>query len=65
MVYCAGCFLHCHDQGSKVGQKREQKLARLLGNCYGGQPFLCAFPFGEQGWFSERSGWLSISIAPP
>jgi len=21
MVYCAGCFLHCHDGGSKQGKK--------------------------------------------
>ena len=54
MVYCAGCFLHFHDGGSKQGKKQEQALFRKLVSCYGGRPFLCHFPYGEQGWFHER-----------
>jgi len=57
VIYCAGCML--------TVQERIDEVAREMGDVLGGQPYIGAFTFGEQGCFiggENRHGNLMISV---
>merc|ERR1740121_2063239 len=53
MVYCAGVMMAV--TAGENGARQLQRLSRMLGNCYGGQPYMAMHPFGEQGFNTFRN----------
>merc|ERR1740121_949524 len=53
MVYCAGVMMAV--TAGDNGARQLQRLSRMLGNCYGGQPYMAMHPFGEQGFNNFRN----------